>query len=477
MAEAQSDWSTNSNDAIYISLVVSSPGGPTPLHTFHPKMTYPIFGDEESIFGYQKLKINLRYNACDMRPGLQIKYDKKFKPQGETSATDLKAILEEVLPKTSFEKTSVFDAAISSTPSDWEPPGELLKTIEDRGETYEIWKGSLADLAVQQMINRIQILVPFFIEGGTPIQLRDPEWTLERWTVFFLYNKRKPETVEEGSPYVFMGYSTVYRYFFYQPIGPSQSPQSKKEAIKYPANSDFELPLSVSVSHLPCRSRISQFIILPPFQNGGNGSRLYNTIFDFYLNNTKTVEITVEDPNEAFDDMRDINDLRFLRKLPEFASLRINTNATAKSKGPVANDILPLTTLESIRTKTKIAPRQFARVVEMQLLSFIPKSIRQSLLHEGPKSKVPDLKLREHEYHLWQLWVKKRLYRHNKDTLIQLDRTERIDKLEEALGGVEADYARLLGDVDRRDGKVGKKTKREEAEEVDDEPPAKKVKV
>lgn len=34
-----------------------------------------------------------------MRPGLQITYDKKFKPVGETSATDIKAVLEDFLPK------------------------------------------------------------------------------------------------------------------------------------------------------------------------------------------------------------------------------------------------------------------------------------------------------------------------------------------------------------------------------------------
>jgi histone acetyltransferase 1 len=54
------------------------------------------------------------------------------------------------------------------------------------------------------------------------------------------------------------------------------------------------------------------------------------------------------------------------------------------------------------------------------------------------------------EYRLWQLWVKKRLYKHNKDMLIQLDRVERIEKLEQALGGVEADYARLLRAAETR---------------------------
>lgn len=62
-------------------------------------MTYSIFGDEERIFGYQGLNINLRYHASDMRPSLQIAYKKKFRSVGETQATDVKEILEPFLPK------------------------------------------------------------------------------------------------------------------------------------------------------------------------------------------------------------------------------------------------------------------------------------------------------------------------------------------------------------------------------------------
>jgi len=60
------------------------------------------------------------------------------------------------------------------------------------------------------------------------------------------------------------------------------------------------------------------------------------------------------------------------------------------------------------------------------------------------KTNVPDLKRRQHEYDFWQLWVKKPLCRYDKDILVQLDRSERIEKLEQALNGVEMDYVRLL---------------------------------
>jgi histone acetyltransferase 1 len=78
-----------------ISLLSPAPSGLEPIATFHPKFTYPIFGDDETIFGYKDLKVNLRYRATDMRPHLDIKYSRKFKAIGATEPTDIKAILQE----------------------------------------------------------------------------------------------------------------------------------------------------------------------------------------------------------------------------------------------------------------------------------------------------------------------------------------------------------------------------------------------
>ncbi|PQE19091.1 histone acetyltransferase type b catalytic subunit protein [Rutstroemia sp. NJR-2017a BBW] len=456
MADINADWSADANEALQISLVTPGANGTTSLHTFHPRFTYPIFGDEESIFGYQALNINLKFNASDMRPGLQITYNKKFKAVGDVEPADLKEILEPFLPKTAFEKTSVFESTISSVSADWHPPGELYETIETGGETYEIWKGNLADLAVQQMIKRIQILVPLFIEGGTLLDMDTSEYDLARWTVFFLYTKRPSAEASGVSPYVFMGYSTIYRYYFYTPVSPPQSPNGEN------ISPDFTLPVDgITFSSIPCRSRISQFVILPPFQGGGHGSRFYNAIFDYCFKDPYNREITVEDPNEAFDDLRDINDLARLRKNPSFLNLKINPKTKINPKGPapVAFDSKEY---EAVRLASKIAPRQFARVHEMQLLSEIPASIKQPPLlqnEDGELTATPVLntamlppakKEDKQIYDLWRILVKQRLYRHNKDALAQLERGERIDKLDETLRGVEADYGRLIKAVDER---------------------------
>lgn len=91
--------STTANEALEISFVQAAPGSPRTISSFHPQFTYPIFGEEERIFGYQSLKLNLRFAAHDLRPNLEILYDKKFKAVGDTKATDIKKTLKEWTPE------------------------------------------------------------------------------------------------------------------------------------------------------------------------------------------------------------------------------------------------------------------------------------------------------------------------------------------------------------------------------------------
>ena len=94
-----SSGSSDANEAVQISLV--QPGEQTlkPISTFHPRFTYPIFGDEERIFGYRGLSIKLRFAAHDLYPNVAISYDTKFKQVGETKATDILEVLKDYLPK------------------------------------------------------------------------------------------------------------------------------------------------------------------------------------------------------------------------------------------------------------------------------------------------------------------------------------------------------------------------------------------
>lgn len=93
----------DANEAITLSLVTPGPASNiTAVDTFKPKFTYPIFGEEERIFGYKGLKINLAFDARDFRPNFSVSSSRKFTSVGEVEALDVKETMKEYLPGGAF---------------------------------------------------------------------------------------------------------------------------------------------------------------------------------------------------------------------------------------------------------------------------------------------------------------------------------------------------------------------------------------
>lgn len=176
-----------------------------------------------------------------------------------------------------------------------------------------------------------------------------------------------------------------------------------------------------------------------------------------FLASPTITEITVEDPNEAFDDLRDYCDYTRLQAQKVFApiNLRIDIDPKLSQKRigvrVPTGKLLDLDLLDRIRTTHKIAPRQFSRLVEMHLLSRIAPHARQAgtaRLTQRGRASDPD----DRAFFYWRMLVKQRVYRKNKDVLIQLDRLERAEKVEQTVGEVAGDYERLLREM----GKFGR---------------------
>ncbi|KAI4242393.1 MAG: hypothetical protein LQ352_007247 [Teloschistes flavicans] len=441
------DWSSNANEALHISFVQAGQSEPITISTFHPKFTYPIFGDEECIFGYQGLAINLRFAAHDLSPNLTVSHDKKFGPVDEVVPLDIEDALKEWIPRIAFQDPAKFDSHIQQDARNWEPPGQLLERYTSRGRKFEVFSGPLTNPAIQQLVDRIQILVSFFIEGGTPIPLDDQDWSLARWRVFFIYEKLSSLPSSRTSPYSLVGYATTYRFLPHE--SRSIDPQAPVKTH------DFNLPPldPFSLDSLPARDRISQFLILPSHQSHSHGTHLYNTIVRLFLADPTTTEITVEDPNEAFDDLRDYCDYARLTANGTFSKIRfpissqqqLDPKLFAKTRGTrvPTSKLLDLPVLSTLRHQNKIAPRQFARLVEMHLLKQFPLSVRQSgTMRITRKARSADEE--DRKWYYWRLLLKQRIYKKNKDTLKQLDRVERVEKCEDAVGAQAGDYERLL---------------------------------
>lgn len=231
---------------------------------------------------------------------------------------------------------------------------------------------------------------------------------------------------------------------------------------------------------------------------------LYNTIYNVQASTPTTREITVEDPNDAFDLLRDLCDMKYLRaNVPEFAELSVTPDITVPQKGGILHHNLQVThansatspksivdieLLESIRVKAKIAPRQFHRLVEMHLMSKLPPSVRPvpETTEESmaPPPKVKPSAADQNVYTLWRLLLKQRLYRRNAAILGEFEITERIIKLNETLDNVEWEYARILErfnsprpNAKNADEAMNAKGKRKAEVEENSEPSTKKARV
>lgn len=97
---SSSTGSSNSNEAVQLSL--KHPTDPTRNTEFSPAFTYPIFGNEETIFGYQDLRISINFQADTLQPGVELAWREQFEAVGETAADDVEEPLKPFLPS---EKT------------------------------------------------------------------------------------------------------------------------------------------------------------------------------------------------------------------------------------------------------------------------------------------------------------------------------------------------------------------------------------
>ncbi|KAF2730671.1 acyl-CoA N-acyltransferase [Polyplosphaeria fusca] len=469
------EWVTDSNEAFYLNLTRSTSSKDKPQRVldepFNPSFTYEIYGDEQKLVGYKEPAIYLDFRANDLTPSLDIQFKQKLDLATiipEFEQVDLEEPLKDILPSYVFESSENNHVpGPDPTSQAWTPPGKLIRSFKQQGKDYEIWGASLADPRALQIFRNMQILVILFIEGGSQLELDEP-WTLDRWTLYLMYEVT-PLKNSSASPYTIAGFSTSYRYWVF----PTLEVMRAIKAIPSPPASDsghvtdYHTHLTqdpkthlineqINTLEVQSRERISQFIILPPYQRRSLGSELYETIFGVLVKVSNVWEIPVEDPSEAFDAMRDYSDMAYLRRMSSFEALSLASSIPPdkmRKDAPIPRDLIlgNGADLDAIRHESKIVPRQFNRLVEMHLLSTIPTLSRSTarLTRKDKSSNENDRK-----YYFWRLAVKDRIYRQSADVLDQLeDHAEKVQKLEDAVDNVVDEYSERLQGIDKRVGK------------------------
>lgn len=354
-------WTKSSNEALKISLVGEN------AVQFTPTFTYPIYGDSEQIFGFKDLLIHLAFDSITLKPFLNVKYSAKIDEGDDVEGKLLKFLPEtDVVVKDEGKWIDQFEKEQKV----YQLPDIKYKLSEYKigSDEFIVFKTPIVDDYTKKMHRRIQIFSLLFIEAASYIDENDPNWE-----IVWCFNKNTKQCV---------GYVTTYKYW------------------KYKGGKDFDHSDEVLY-----RGKISQFIILPPYQGKGHGSYIYKSIFDKWSKDNSVVEVTVEDPNESFDDLRDRNDLEMLHSSGFFE--------TIPDEYPINEEWM-----NKMQNKYKLEKRQFQRIVEMIMLN-------QNLKGFG-------------------LQVKKRLFIKNYDALVEMKDSDRKDALQNSFLSLKEDYERII---------------------------------
>lgn len=146
----------------------------------------------------------------------------------------------------------------------------------------------------------------------------------------------------------------------------------------------------------------------------------YSLVYLWLLQRSDIAELTIEDPSEAFQDMRDKVDYRTLTAADTFKDVKAPIPLSLHGKKDWR---------ESTRREWKLAPRQFARVLEMALRRDILRSA-VALTDGGiasPSKRM--LKAHDADEKEYRLLVKERLARMNYELIAPMSRSEKKETL------------------------------------------------
>lgn len=365
MAYNPEAWTKSSNELI-ISLCDSESKS-----SFKPLMTYPIFGESEQIFGYKDLRIDIAFDAITFKPFVKVKYSERLNDEVEDVQKKLLGFLPEndTIVDDEIKWVDAFSKEQENLPN-YDGIFEKIDEYTSKKEDYVVYKTNFRNEYSVKLLKRLQIFVLFFIEAGSYIDTTDLKWDL-----FFVVKKSDNRII---------GFATTYTY------------------LKFDSAQQFDASPEIAT-----RNKISQFIILPIYQNGNHGSQLYEAIVNHWLRNPLVKEITVEDPNEKFDDLRYRQDFKrlfnegFISKLPDTVN-SINRDWFIENAA-----------------KKKIEINQFKKLLEIAYV-FLKNNKAARLL------------------------IKKRLYEKNKDGLDDLDDAIKKDKLQTAYDNYHLEYSNLI---------------------------------
>ena len=349
------------NDVVSFRIVTGAADMDT-AEPFEPEFTHQVFRDDETIFGYRELDVKVYIQANLCKSLVEISYAEKVQST-LNPPDDVLALLKKHFPDV-YTDRAAFLAALEADAGAPIPAGggEIVAEYDSPPATTTTTEGGvkvsaaaaagggneennhaeeegckdtvrvfrLCEEEVWKWHARFEPMTMFYIDAASPLDSED-----ERWLLFAVIRSNP-----RNKTWRLVSFATVYQFFMY-----------------------------------PCstRARLSQIIVLPPYQRQGLGGRVLEAVRSHAVGKGFH-DITVEDPTTQLQRLRDVADVRALTQLPEVmtavrsaamaaAGLKSGDDAAA-SKAALE---LPAAVVEMARAKLCICKPQMRRCWEALL--------------------------------------------------------------------------------------------------------------
>ena len=268
------------NDILTISYLLNSQR----IYTGNPTYTHQIFENEEIKLSLkdQNLTIEIEIDINSLQSHLILK---------NASQEIQQQIIEKISPLLSLNSFDwIFDSFTPKESFQINNKEELGGKNEEEGEKekelIEFYVLTHLDSGANELLSRGEKISMWYIETASSIDFND-----NKWEVIYMIKKIKNEQI-------FIGYCTLYT--FHNPF-------------------------------LGSKIRICQVLILPPFQRQGIGRLLLLFIYNLVSLRSNINEITVEDPSDDFQTLRDLIDLEwyinhYIKERQEISTLKLTSN-------------------------------------------------------------------------------------------------------------------------------------------------------
>ncbi|XP_018011951.1 histone acetyltransferase type B catalytic subunit [Hyalella azteca] len=288
------DYLADANEALSFNLV-RTPQDMEDGEFFSPEMTHQVYGDGEQIFGYKDLEVRLYITAGRLNMYCDVEYSSIVKKSKSVALEpdDIVGPLTKLVPTNCILDNQDTFLALLKKESTFKPYGELISVItphnNDANQRFEVYSCNADTPGFLEYFERLQMFTMFYVDAASYIDTSD-----HKWNYFIAYEQYQSS---DGNPmYAFVGFTTVYEFYGYP-------------------------------EHV--RPRISQMLVLPPFQKKGIASGMLQAIYNKYIDDPKVLTVSVEDPSAIFGSMRlRVDCLNALTRLKVFSVEKLKKGIT-----------------------------------------------------------------------------------------------------------------------------------------------------